>query len=101
MDAVSKIIETLLYFVPALLVLGAMFLVVKKFLDNEHKLRLLDAKRAAQKETVPLRLQAYQRMCIFLERISPNSILARMNKSGMSARELQSDLLVTIRNFGN
>src|SRR5437870_3397430 len=97
MDAISKLSETLLYFVPALLVLGAVFLVVKKFLDNEYKLRLLEAKRAVQKETVPLRLQAYERMCIFLERISPNSILVRTNKAGMSARELQSDLLVTIR----
>ena len=97
MDWITKLADTLLYFVPALLVLGAVFLTVKKFLDNEHKLRLLEAKRAMQKETVPLRLQAYERMCLFLERISPNSVLVRTHKSGMSARELQSDLLVTIR----
>ena len=47
--------------------------------------------------TLPLRLQAYERMCLFLERIAPNNLLLRLVPSAMSALELQQILLQDIR----
>lgn len=47
--------------------------------------------------TLPLRLQAYERMCLFLERIAPNNLLLRLVPSAMSALELQQILLHDIR----
>ncbi|MCF0039543.1 DUF7935 family protein [Dyadobacter fanqingshengii] len=47
--------------------------------------------------TLPLRLQAYERMCLFLERITPNNLLLRLVPSAMSALELQQILLHEIR----
>jgi hypothetical protein len=47
--------------------------------------------------TLPLRLQAYERMCLFLERITPNNLLLRLVSSAMSALELQQILLQEIR----
>lgn len=93
----SSIIEVLMYFIPAAIVLLAVYMLIKKFLDNDYKLRLLEVKRLIQKDVIPLRLQAYERICLFLERISPNNLLVRVHKSGMSAKELQSDLIFTIR----
>ncbi|MPM02505.1 hypothetical protein SDC9_48754 [bioreactor metagenome] len=46
---------------------------------------------------MPIRLQAYERLALFLERINPESIVIRMNQPGMSARELQAQLLQSIR----
>ena len=46
---------------------------------------------------LPLRLQAYERMCLFLERIAPNNLLIRLVPSAMSALELQQILLHDIR----
>ena len=97
MDSISKLTDTLLYFVPALLVLGAVYLMIKKFLDNEHRLRLLESKANIRKDIVPLRLQAYERMCLFLERISPGNLIIRVQKPGMSTRDLQLELLSAIR----
>ena len=97
MNPAEKIGEILLYFLPALVVLLAVYMLIKKFLDNSYKLRLLEAKRAIQKEVLPLRLNAYERICLLLERISPNNLLVRTNRSGMSARELQTELLAAIR----
>ncbi len=97
MDGSVKIGETLLYFIPAIIVAGAIYLLIKKYLDNDYKVRLLELKRAIHKETIPLRFQAYERICLFLERISPNNLMVRVNRPGMSARELQSELLQTIR----
>ncbi|QRR01712.1 DUF7935 family protein [Dyadobacter sandarakinus] len=51
--------------------------------------------------TLPLRLQAYERMCIFLERISPNNLLLRTTVTATSAVELQEIVLMEIRNEYN
>jgi hypothetical protein len=93
----NNLIQVLLYFIPAALVLGACYLMVQKSFDNEQKIRLLELKKGNQKDTLPLCLQAYERIIVFLERISPNNLLLRTNRIGMSSRDLHSDLLTTIR----
>jgi hypothetical protein len=45
----------------------------------------------------PIKLQAYERIVLFLERISLESLLVRVSSSGMSATQLHSALLNTIR----
>ena len=45
----------------------------------------------------PIRLQAYERVVLFLERISLESLLVRTNTPGMSAAQLHTALLSTIR----
>jgi hypothetical protein len=97
MDNTKDFSDTLLYFVPALLVVGGMFLLVKRFLDRDYKFHLLDAKRSMHKESMPLKLQAYERLVLFLERISPNHLVVRTHRAGVTASQLHADLLATIR----
>ncbi len=97
MDNTKDFTDVLLYFVPAFLVLAAVFMLIKRFLDRDYKFRLMDAKRNAQKDSLPLKLQAYERLILFLERISPNSLLVRTHRGGVSATQLHSDLLATVR----
>jgi hypothetical protein len=93
----KSLTEVLLYFVPAILAVGAMFLIIKRFLDRDKQARMLDMKKEMYKDSLPLRLQAIERLVLFLERISPDSILTRVHRSGISAGQLHSDLLATIR----
>ena len=57
------------------------YLLVKRYFDNEHKERLLqmkiDERRETLKTVTPIRLQAYERMALFLERIAPGSLVLR------------------------
>ncbi len=46
---------------------------------------------------LPHRVEAYQRIILFMERISPNSLVMRKFENGMKAKELQGELLSTIR----
>jgi hypothetical protein len=48
-------------------------------------------------DLLPVRLQAYERIILFIERIAPESILMRLNRKGMTAAQLQSELQNTIR----
>jgi hypothetical protein len=58
--------DVLLYFIPAILVLGGMFLVMKRFLERDSHLRVLDFKKDMHKDSLPLRLQAIERLVLFL-----------------------------------
>ena len=50
-----------------------------------------------QKFVTPIRLQAYERVILLLERISPNSLILRENIPGMTVMQLQSTLVKAIR----
>ncbi len=97
MDFSTMFYEIVKLTLPSLMVLAAVYFLIKSFFDNDQKLRLLELKKASQPTVLPLRFQAYERVCIFLERISPNNLVMRTHQSGTSARELQSALLTTIR----
>lgn len=77
------------------------YLLVKKYFDNEQKSRLLEMKIDERKESLrvvsPIRLQAYERMALFLERISPNSLILRCYQPGMDLVLLQSVMTKNIR----
>jgi hypothetical protein len=91
-----SVTDVLLYFVPAFLVLVAMFLVINKFLNRDISIRLTEAKHQKYKDTLPLRLQAYERLCVFLERISPPALLPRVLSHSMSGQRFRSELVSTI-----
>lgn len=82
---------------PCLVVFAAAYFTVRNFLDTETKRRLAEIRLANQSVVTPVRLQAYERIAIFLERINPNILVTRVHKSGMSARLLQSELTKVIR----
>lgn len=82
---------------PALMVFLTAFFVLKSYLENEQKKKELDARFEQKRVSLPIRLQAYERLALFLERINPESIVIRINQPGMGARELQALLLQTIR----
>jgi hypothetical protein len=88
--------DVLMYILPAFLVMMAMFFVTKRFLDRDANIRMVEARKEAHKTLVPLKLQAYERLCIFLERISPTALLPRTLTHGMSAARLRSDLVSAI-----
>ncbi len=93
----KSIIDIIFYLAAPAFVLAAVYFLIRQFLNREYKLRLIEVKRMMVKETLPLRLQAYERMILFLERISPNLLLMRFSDTSATVRELQLHLIETIR----
>ncbi len=83
--------------VPALVVGAITWLMLKRFFDAEMVKRREEARMAAQQHIFSVRLQAYERMVLYLERINPNSLIMRVYKNGMSGRLLHAELLRNIR----
>lgn len=96
---------------PVVLVLVAILPSVVVFLTAFYTIRHFVGARTAErqaehmagmrtddrKQVLPLRLQAYERLTLFLERIQPGPLVLRVHRTNMDARSLQSALTATIR----
>ncbi len=98
MDALIEFIKIL---VPASVVLYAAYLLVRTFIHKEIELKKLEVRSRSIETVLPNRLQAYERMVLFLERMAPQNLLVRLNASGMPSREFHQLLLSEIRNEYN
>jgi hypothetical protein len=87
--------------IPASIVLYLAYLLVRMFIEKEIELRKLEVRSRSIETLLPSRLQAYERMTLFLERISPQNLLVRLTAPGMPAREFHQLLLAEIRNEYN
>lgn len=74
----AKIIELLSYTIPAIVTGLVAIYFFKQLSANENNRRTYNLLKEKQKVALPLRLQAYERMTLFLERISPNNLLVRI-----------------------
>ena len=90
--------EILKYIIPALIVFITTWFLVSSFLKSSEKQHKIEILMKNHEITLPLRLQAYERITLFLERISIESLLMRLNQPGMNSRQLHTELLSTIRN---
>lgn len=93
----EDILDILKYILPSVITFLAAYLIIKRFLDNDYRKKSIDIRMQNQKTIQPIRLQAYERLVLLLERVSLPALVQRTHKQGMSARMLQSELLKAIR----
>lgn len=89
--------ELIKYTIPSLVVLATAYYLLKMFLDKESEKTQMQMRLDVQKISLPVRMQAYERLVLLLERIEPSGLLVRTNQPGMNALQLQSALLQNIR----
>ncbi len=80
-----------------LLVLGGFLWMVYSYLDFEKKSRLVDIRVKTHDITLPLQLNAYERVILYLERLNPASLLIRNYEPGMRSRDLHEKSIQEIR----
>jgi hypothetical protein len=94
MDALLEIIKISL---PALIVAVTVYFTVKNLYEKELKKQVLDLKYNSKQVINPIRLQAYERLALLLERMKPDSLLLRSSGNNLSAGQYRTILLTTIR----
>lgn len=90
--------EVVKLFVAGTGIICVAFYLLKPYLNNKEKLQLLELKKSVSAQTLPLRLQAYERMVLLVDRINPANMLLRLNISDYSAAELHSLIITEVRN---
>jgi len=74
----SKIIELLSYTIPSVVTGFVAYYFFLTHTNNEERKLKLMLLQENQKQALPIRLQAYERMTLFLERINPSKLLVRI-----------------------
>lgn len=83
---------------PALIVLYAVLMVVRSIMQKQLDEYSMSIRQKSQEIVTPIRLQAYERVCLLLERVSPNNVIPRLNHPEMTSKDLQGALISEIRN---
>jgi hypothetical protein len=73
------------------------YLFIQKTGEKELRNAHMELKRDRQKHFLPMRVDAYQRVVLLMERIHPNNIVMRVHNPASPARMMQADLLKAIR----
>lgn len=93
----KEFLEILKYVLPSLVVFATAYVLIRTFFDNKIRQMQEEKKEGTRAAALPLRFQAYERVVLFLERISPQNMVLRVNRSGMTKEMLQAELLRTVR----
>ncbi len=75
---IIRILELLSYTLPAIITGAVAYHFFKMHTQNEERRRRHSIKKEAKKNALPMRLQAYERMVLYLERINPSQLLIRI-----------------------
>lgn len=87
----------IMYILPALLVLGTAYLILSQTAKQYQQAQLIAIEGKKQQNSLPLRLQAYERLVLFLERAEFSNLIPRLRDADMTAKELQFALISAIR----
>jgi methylthioribose-1-phosphate isomerase len=90
-------LDIMLITIPSLIVFLTAWILLRNMIRNDQDKRRQELILQNSRTVTPIRLQAYERIVLFLERTSLESLLVRTNSPGMSAAQLHSALLNTIR----
>src|SRR4051812_7453469 len=93
----STVLDLLKYTVPALVVLLACYLIVQKFLVSQIQRQQIALFKDSQDITLRLRLQAYERLILFVERINPRLMIPRLYDPSMTVHDLQQSIVFSIK----
>jgi hypothetical protein len=83
--------------IPALIVFLTSWVLIRKMIQNDQDRRRSEIVLQNSRTVVPIRLQAYERIILYLERTSMESLLMRTNTHSMTAAQLHSSILSAIR----
>lgn len=91
------ILDIIKFSVPALIVFFTVFLMLRFQFKKEEKMRFFELKKKHSKESLPIRLQAYERLTLFMYRIAPENLIPRTQNASLSVKSYTYNLLKTIK----
>jgi hypothetical protein len=91
------ILDIIKIIIPALIVFLTAWVLLRTMIRNDQDRRRQEIILQGARTVTPIKLQAYERIVLFLERISLESLLVRVSSPDMNVSQIQSALLTTIR----
>jgi hypothetical protein len=98
MEDITIVISYFSYLLPAIVVGLVAYYFFKSHTANEEGRRRYLIQKEAQKKVLPIRLKAYERLTLFLERIDPNKLLLRVKPYSDELQKYETLLIQNIYN---
>ena len=92
----TKIIELLSFTIPSIITGAVAYYFFLNHTKNEERKMRLSLLRENQKQSLPIRLKAYERMALFLERINPSKLVLRITSVNNDINAYSESLINTI-----
>ena len=89
--------DVLILLIPLAGMLLITYLLLQHFFNKQLKESEKELINQKAKSYLPLKIQAYERAILFLERIDPNNLIIRIHKPTMNASNLHLEILKQIR----
>jgi len=89
--------EILKYTLPSLILFFTIFFVLKNYLKSLQTSKIMELQSILKKEMLPVRIQAYERLMLFMERINIEQLVYRIREPEMSVKHLQTALMVAVQ----
>ena len=93
----NSFLEILAYTVPAIVVFATAYYLLKKLMETQLQEKQLELNKDLISSKLPLKLQAYERLLLFCERIKPSNLVLRLRTPNMTNDELQKSLLIAVQ----
>jgi len=87
------IVDILKFIIPAIIVFAASYIMMRQFLEEDYKKKLLEIKEKNTGIITPIKLQAYERLTILLERIAPDNLVIMLSQPRQTASELRLQII--------
>ena len=92
----AKLLEILAYTLPSLITGGVAYYLFTAYFKDQQNTRRWLLQKENRKESLPLRLQAYERMALFLERINPTKLLIRITPFSSDKNDYENLVIAQI-----
>ncbi len=89
--------DVLLILITSLSIIAAIMVILAYLRKSEREKATLNIKSESKKEIILLRLQAIERLVLLLERISPQAMVMRLDKSNKNTKSFYLQLIQTVR----
>lgn len=90
-------LEILKFTIPGLIVFLSTYFILRQYLKAQYDLKAIELKAKYSKEAIPLKLQAYERLLLFCERISLPNLIFRLKTNAMSNIELKNAMVISVQ----
>ncbi len=97
MDIITIILEIIKYTLPSVIVFLTAYYLLRQYLNHQTMMTAMDIKSRDDSTLISVKLQAYERLTMFLERIMPYNLYLRINTGEMSAKSLQQAMMIAIQ----
>lgn len=97
MEALTIVLEILKFTIPGLVVFAAVYYTMKRLFAQQIDLEQIKYNKERKKEGISIKLQAYERLALFCQRISVPAMISRLSMNTMSNKDLEKALLISVQ----